>query len=550
MLTLVDSAFPKLSPEELALLRRMAIAEEYADGSFVFEADDQGSDLIVVESGRLNVVNPADDDKLIVTFEPGQFSGDIGLLSRRPLNVSGIAFGNTRVLRVAAEKLSEVLIKIPRLSDKLITAFETRRELFARTDKLGLKVVGPGKCKATMLIREFLHRNFVPFIWYDSETVEGEAVYVALGSPKLPVVDCGGTILVQPDLHELATTARVWQHFADRSMDFVIVGAGPAGITAAVYAASEGLSTLVLDWLGPGGQAGGSSKIENFMGFPAGLSGNDLALRGVIQMLKFGAHLYAPTTIVGLEPAESLGGYHKIRLDCGAIILARAVLIATGMRWRKLEAENASRFERAGVYYACTSVEAVLYDHSDVGVIGGGNSAGQAACYLAECCPDRTVHLFVRSQLGPNMSTYLSDRILAMSNIIVHEETVITAVFGDRLIDAVEIEHRGQSSRLPLSAIFVFIGADPCTDWLPDFIGVDDKGFVVTGADAAKSGKWPLADRDPCALETTVPGILAAGDVRSGSTKRVGFAVGDGSQCVACVHQLFASVPLSVGDGV
>ena len=287
-------------------------------------------------------------------------------------------------------------------------------------------------------------------------------------------------------------------------------------------------------------RSSGSSRIENLFGFPTGLSGNDLSLRGVVQMLKFGAQLYAPVSIAKVQIAEKPGDYHAIILDCGAIVRAKAILIATGMKWHKLEALNADRYERAGIYYACTSVEAILHDNTDVGVIGGGNSAGQAAMYLAECCPGRTVHLFVRHKCGTDMSRYLCDRIFSMPNIQLHEDTVVTAVEGQQFIESVQIEHLGQQSRLSLSALFVFIGAKPSTDWLPDFIERDEKGFILTGASVAKSEKWTLSDREPFPLETTIPGILAAGDARVGSTKRVGFAVGDGSQSVASVHQFLA----------
>lgn len=541
MFTLLDDAFPHLNEEEIDLLSPLAICEEYTDGTYVFKAGDEGADLIVVKSGLLDIVNPADDNKLVVTHEPGHFSGDIDLLTRRPIIVSGIARGKTQILRVRNEKLSELLIKIPRLSEKLIVAFQARRELFVQKHKLGIRVIGPGRCKITTLVREFLHRNFVPFSWFDNQTEEGKRIYLSLGSPpKLPVVDCHGEILTQPTLHELAKAARIWRCFYDTTVDLVVVGAGPAGATAAVYAASEGLSTLVLDWIGPGGQASGSSKIENFIGFPSGISGQDLAMRSVIQMLKFGAQLYAPVEITSIIPSDTTGGYHRLVLDCGATVKAKTVLIATGMYWRKLEADGAERFERAGIYYACTSIEAVLHEHADVGVVGAGNSAGQAAVYLAECCPGRKVHILARGKLGPNMSHYLVERILANPDIVVHEDTIVTAVSGDNSIEKIEINHQGERSKLSLTAIFVFIGADPGASWLPDSIGRDEKGFVLTGAGALQSGKWPLKDRPPSRSETTIPGVLAAGDVRSGSTKRVGFAVGDGSQCVACVHELLS----------
>ena len=293
------------------------------------------------------------------------------------------------------------------------------------------------------------------------------------------------------------------------------------------------------DRLGPGGQAAGSSRIENFIGFPAGLSGMDLATRGVLQMLKFGARMVAPVTVDRLEPAASPADPHRLRLDCGATIDARTVLVATGVCWRKLEAAQADRFEGQGIYYVCTSVEALLYDAQDVAVVGAGNSAGQAVMYLAECCRDRRVHLLVRRELGIGMSQYLVQRIRAAENVVVHEGVEVAAALGGRQMDGVELKDKaGGRSRLACAAVFVFIGAEPSATWLPDAVARDPAGYVLTGADAARSGRWPLKDRDPCPLETTIPGILAAGDIRAGSTKRVGFAVGDGSLAVTCAHRL------------
>jgi thioredoxin reductase (NADPH) len=307
-----------------------------------------------------------------------------------------------------------------------------------------------------------------------------------------------------------------------------------------VYASSEGLSTLLLDRLGPGGQAGASSRIENFIGFPAGLSGADLATRGVLQMLKFGARMIAPVTVQKLTLARSGGDRHVLQLDCGAEIRCRVLLLALGVRWRRLEAEGADRFAGAGTFYACTGVEADLFDKQDVAVVGGGNSAGQAVMFLSECCPTRTVHLLVRSTLGPSMSEYLVERIRSAANVVVHEQAEIEALHGGRLLEAIRVRNYGSGAATQLScaAVFVFIGAEPAADWLPAEIARDAKGFLLTGADVVASGQWPRSDREPCPLETSVPGILAAGDIRAGSVKRVGFAVGDGSLAVACAHRL------------
>ena len=328
----------------------------------------------------------------------------------------------------------------------------------------------------------------------------------------MPVIECSdGRVLVNPTLRVLADAAGIWKHCPSQEVDFAIVGAGPAGIAAAVYAASEGLSTLMLDRLGPGGQAGGSSRIENFIGFPAGLSGAELATRGVLQMLKFGARIVAPVEVERLIPARSAEDLHALRLNCGAEIRCRVILLALGVHWRRLEAAGADRFTGAGIYYACTTVEADIYDGADVAVVGAGNSAGQAVMFLAECCPTRKVHLLIRRTLGPGMSEYLASRVRAAANVVIHEQTEIDAVCGNHGIDEIVLRKNATAlqSRLPCSAVFVFIGADPPADWLPAELARDANGYLLTGSDAVRSGFWPAADRDPCPLETT-------------STRRVG----------------------------
>jgi thioredoxin reductase (NADPH) len=545
-------AFPRLSASDLATLKPLASSCSYEDGQTVFRVGDADLDLFVVESGALEILNPSDENRHVVTHHPGQFAGDIDLLTRRPVLVTGIARGKTRLMRVPSSRLREILNKVPLLSEKLLIAIQERRRLLTNAGVLGLRVVGPGKCRDTMVVREFLFKNFVPFTWYDSVSEQGMKLMANWGSPKKsPVIEFGnGNLLFNPGLRELAQSAGVWRHCPGDSVDLAVIGAGPAGMAAAVYAASEGLSTVVLDRLGPGGQASGSSKIENFIGFPSGLSGAELAMRGVLQMLKFGAKMVAPITVERIDLPSSPNDCHVLHLDCGTTLRAKTVLIAAGVRWRKLEAEGAERFESAGIHYACTSVEAMLYDTQDVAVVGAGNSAGQAAMYLADCCRDRRVHLLVRRRLGPAMSDYLVNRIRSAANITVHEGVEIAAVHGERRMESITLRDFNPDidmptsdpspERLPISAAFVFIGADPGCSWLPESLARDKLGYILTGIDALRSGRWPLKDREPCPLETTVPGVLAAGDIRAGSTKRVGFAVGDGSLAVTCVHKLTA----------
>ena len=541
-----EVAFPRLSAAEFAVLQPLATTQDYLDGETIFRAGQADIDLFVVESGKIDIVNPTNGNRVIATHEPGQFSGDIDLLTGRPVIVSAVARGRSRIWRVPGSHLRALLNRVPSFGEKLMIAFTRRRELLAQLGVLGLRVVGPGRCRETNTVREFLYKNFVPFTWFDPETQEGQKVFQALGSPrKSPVIECGdGRILVNPSLQELARVAGIWRMCPAQQVDFAIVGAGPAGLTAAVYASSEGLSTLVLDRLGPGGQAGSSSRIENFIGFPAGLSGTELATRGVLQMLKFGARLVAPVEVEKLVPARSPTDFHILHLDCGAEIRCRVILLALGVHWRRLEANGAERFTGAGIYYACTTVEADLYDSADVAVVGAGNSAGQAVMFLAECCPTRQVHLLVRRTLGPGMSEYLANRIRAAANVVVHEQTEIDTVHGDRRLEEITLKnHAAAPRRLPCSAVFVFIGAEPSAAWLPADIGRDAQGYLQTGIEALRSGLWPRADRDPCPLETTLPGVLAAGDIRSGSTKRVGFAVGDGSLAVTCAHRLLSIHP-------
>lgn len=533
-------AFPKLSQEDIDVLAQIASCQEFADGEYVFKAGEPTADLFVVREGAIDILNPAENNKLVVTHEVGNFSGDIDILTGRPVLVSGIARGVTRCCRIPNSKLREVLTKVPRLSEKMLVAFQMRRQLLQTLGRLGLCVVGHARCQDTTAIREFLHRNFVPHHFIDVEVDSEDEIAKLNVGDAFPVVRClDNSLLIQPTPRAVAVAAGIWRHCPSQTVDVAIVGAGPAGIAAAVYSASEGLSTLVLDSLGPGGQAGASSSIENFIGFPSGLSGNDLATRGILQMLKFGAQMIAPVVVTRVQPPPKGYGYHSVHLDCGSVIKARAVLIATGVNWRKLDAKNASLYERSGVYYACTAVEALLHDGEDVIVVGAGNSAGQAAMYLSECCPSRQVHMVVRGKFGTSMSDYLSTRIRGTQNITVHESARVTEVHGsDGQIEGVTIAEEGGEVRRAASAVFVFIGSEPSTNWLPDDMARDEKGFILTGMQVINAGKWPLRDREPCPLETSVPGIVAAGDVRSGSTKRVGFAVGDGSQAVSCIHTL------------
>jgi thioredoxin reductase (NADPH) len=534
--------FPTLDADELELVRRDARVQHLADGELAFRAGEADIDFLVVESGGLSVLNPTDGDAVIVTHGPGHFVGDIDLLTRRPVIFSARAEGPTTVLRLPGAKLRHLLNTVPKLSEKVLVAFQVRRQRLGEKGVAGARVIGPAACRETTEAREFLYRNFVPFVWTDTASDDGKRRMAEFGpGTKTPVIDCGpGRILKHPSLHALAECVGIWQGCPTETFDLAVVGAGPAGMSAAVYAASEGLKVCVLDRLGPGGQAAGSSRIENFIGFPSGLTGTDLATRAVLQMYKFGSHLSVPMEVLSLEPGENDDEPHQLRLNCGASLKAFTVLVATGVKWRKLDVPGAARFERAGVYYACTRVEVEGHQGTDVCVVGGGNSAGQAAMYLAEHCAT-VVHVLVRGKnLASSMSEYLAARLRDTPNIRLHFETCVAEVFGDRRITGVDVEPRGggERTRIPCSAVFVFVGSDPHIEWLQDHVATDDKGFVLTGSEMERAGAWPLKDRGPCPLETSIPRVMAAGDVRAGSTKRVGFAVGDGSLACTCTHTL------------
>jgi thioredoxin reductase (NADPH) len=539
--TSTESAFPRLSPEEMQKIRDVAERVVLRPGDFAFRAGDADIDFFVVEQGSLQILNPADGNAEVTVHQPGEFAGDIDLLTRRPVIVSAVARGeSTTLLRIRGEEFHRLLMTVPRLGEKLIVAFTVRRELLKNAGVLGMKVLGPTIDADVTQAREFLLRNFVPFTYYDTETADGQRRLQELGRTDADapvIVSNDGTVLTRPTIQQLADAAGLKHNCPDRVFDLAIVGAGPAGMTAAVYAASEALSTVVLDMLGPGGQAGGSSMIENFIGFPSGLSGTELATRGVLQMLKFGALLLTPVRAQRLEPGPD---YHTLRADDGTVVKARCVLVAAGARWRNLEARNSARFHRAGVYYAATSVEARACTGRPAAVIGGGNSAGQAAMYLSEC--SSKVYMLIRgSGLEKGMSDYLVERIEANPKIEVRTGVEVTETFGDEMLEGLEVldKDSNRRERLDCAAAFVFIGAEPHSGWLPESIARDDNGYVLVGPEAVRSGKWRL-EREPVPLETTLPRVLAAGDVRCGSTKRVAFAVGDAALAVTCVHRLTA----------
>jgi thioredoxin reductase (NADPH) len=537
-------AFPKLNEAEINCLAGLAKVCSFEDGEMIFQAGERGLSLYVVESGEIAIVDESRaEPKTIVVHGPGEFSGDVSLLTDRPAAVSAYARGRCRAYCVSQAELRRVIQEIPELSDKLLEAFQTRRIMLERSGFVGVRVFGHLGDPEVTVIREFFDKNRVPHTWIDAGEAEGQAALESLGvgPDQLPFVACNrGTRSPRPTVTRLAECLGLKRQISTEPFDLVIVGAGPAGLAAAVYGASEGLATIVLDRFGPGGQAGTSSRIENYMGFPAGLSGADLANLGYLQALKFGAELVAPVEVQSMTCERNI---HRLVLDDGQVVRGRTVLIATGASYQRLPVAGCERWDGAGIFYSCTSVHARSCRSGRAAVVGGGNSAGQAVMFLAEHTAGATL-LLRGDNLRKNMSDYLARRIERHEKIEVLRHVEVETVEGDRTITGLRLRdlRHGTIRNLACSALFVFIGARPRTGWMPPSIAVDAKGFILTGADAAKSDRWPLTDREPCTVETTCPGVFAAGDVRSGTTKRVAFAVGDGALAVACAHRVLAEI--------
>ncbi|MDG3002612.1 FAD-dependent oxidoreductase [Paludisphaera mucosa] len=537
-------AFPRLTEAEVAHLADLAELCTFEDGESVFQAGERGVSLYVVESGLIAIVDEsAEESKTVVVHGPGEFTGDVSLLTDRPAVISAYARGATRAYCVGPAELRRVIQEIPDLSDKLLDAFQARRVLLERSGFVGVRVFGRLGDPDLTVIREFFDKNKVPHTWVDVEATDGRTAMEALGVAvdQLPFVSCNrGTRSPRPTVTRLAECLGLKRRIRTEPFDLVIVGAGPAGLAAAVYGASEGLSTILLDRFGPGGQAGTSSRIENYMGFPAGLAGSELANRGYLQALKFGAELVAPVEVRSMTRD---GRMHLLELDDGQVVSGRTVLIATGASYQRLPIDGCERWDGGGIFYSCTSVHARSCREGRAAVVGGGNSAGQAAMYLADHTAGATL-LLRGGDIRKSMSDYLARRIERHEKIEVLRHVEVDAIEGESSLRGVRLRdvREGGVRNLDCTAVFVFIGAQPRTEWLPPDIAVDSKGFIITGADAAQSAKWPLKDREPCVVETTSPGVFAAGDVRSNTTKRVAFAVGDGALAVTCAHRVLSDL--------
>jgi thioredoxin reductase (NADPH) len=535
------SAFPTLDEAQMNQLARVAQAalERFAAGQVLFQAGDRAFHFYVLVSGEVAMVDPAVEPPRVVTVHRrGQFTGEIAHLTGSPAPLSAVARTEVTAHAVSEAGLRELVAGQPELGDIILNALMARRQLLRQCpDFGGLRVIGSRHSADTFRIREFLARNLVLFTSVDLESApDVQELLRRLGvtPADTPVVAGYRLLLRNPSETELAEALGLRRPIQRAVHDLVVVGCGPAGLAAAVYGASEGLDTLVLDRHGPGGQASGTMRIENYLGFPAAVSGLELAERAVVQARKFGARLSIPHRVVGLSFDN---GYQRLHLDGGEAVMTRCLLIATGNEYRRLLAEGCAPFEGRGVFYAATLIEANLCAGAEVVVVGAGNSAGQAAVFLAQ--RSRTVRLLVRGDdLGKSMSAYLAHRIQRTPNIEVLVHTTVARILGNGELSAVEVEDSRTRERriLPASALFSFIGATPRTEWLPAEIERDERQFVRTGPALAGSPHWS-GRRQPFLLETSRPGVFAAGDVRAGSIKRFASAVGEGAMAVQFVHE-------------
>jgi thioredoxin reductase (NADPH) len=535
-------AFPTLNEAQISELARCTTATPklFRDGQTFFTVGDRDFKFFIVKSGEVEIVDHSGDEPKTVTIHrKGQFTGDVSFLTGNPAVVSAVARGDCEVYEVSGDALRRALNQCPAVSDIILQAFMARRQLLHESPNFtGLRVIGSRYSTDTFRVRDFLARNRVLFTWVDVETdpqVELLLKQFGVTEADTPVVACSHMLLLRnPTNRQLADGIGIRQPLEQTVYDLVVVGAGPAGLAAAVYGASEGLRTVVLERTGPGGQAGSSMRIENYLGFPTGLTGSDLANRAILQANKFGARLSVPTPVTRLAFEKA---YSILHLDDGEAVTAKCLLIATGADYRRLGVEGCEQFEGTGVYYAVTLTEAQMCRGAQVVVVGGGNSAGQGAVFLAQHA--RHVLLVIRGDdLHKTMSSYLVRRIEQTANIELHYNTAVHCMNGDGHLASIEIVDNttGQKRTVETPAVFSFIGAVPRTDWLPPEIERDAKGFVLTGTALAQSPHW-TAKRQPFLLETSRPGVFAAGDVRSGSAKRVASAVGEGSMAVQFVHE-------------
>ena len=541
----LDHIFPNLTPAQMARIAAHGRVRAMQRGEVLVEQGDSIVPFFVVKAGEIEIVRPyGSTETLITAHGPSQFTGEVNMLSGRRSMVRMRASQPGEVIELDRERLLALVQTDSELSEIVMRAFILRRVELVAHGLGDVILVGSSHSAATLRIKEFLTRNGHPYAYIDLDRdadVQDLLDRFHVAAADVPVVICRSEVVLRNPTNREIADCLGYNETIDQAhvRDLVIVSAGPSGLAAAVYGASEGLDVLVLETNAPGGQAGSSSRIENYLGFPTGISGQDLAGRAYTQAQKFGAE------VMIAKAATRLGCNRKpysIEVGDGARVAARAVIIATGAEYRRLPLENLSRFEGAGVYYGATFVEAQLCGGEEVVVVGGGNSAGQAAVFLSQTA--RRVHMLVRSSgLAATMSRYLIRRIEENPGIVLRPHTEIVALEGSEHLESMRWRNRqtGEIETHNIGHVFMMTGAAPNTGWLDGCLALDAKGFIKTGADLSpadlSAARWPLA-RAPHLLETSLAGVFAVGDVRGGSVKRVASAVGEGSIAISFVHQV------------
>ena len=540
----IEKIFPKLTPAQIGRISAHGRTRSVQPGDVLIDQGDTSVPFFVVITGEVEIVRPFGADETLITIHGyGEFTGEVNMLSGRQSLIRARATKPGEVIELDHQELLRLVQTDAELSEILMRAFILRRVELIAAGVGDIVLIGSIYSAGTLGIKEFLMRNGHPYSYIDLERdpdVQNLLDSFQILASEIPVLICRGQVVLRNPSNQQIADCLGFNESIDQTQvrDLLVIGAGPSGLAAAVYGASEGLDVVVLETSSPGGQAGSSSKIENYLGFPTGISGQDLAGRAYLQAQKFGAKmLTAKATRIACDHKP-----YVVELENKTRIPARNILIATGVQYRKLPLENLSQFDGAGVYYGATFVEAQLCEGDEVIVVGGGNSAGQAAVFLAQTT--NRVHMLVRSaSLAASMSRYLIRRIEESPNVIVRPHTEIVALEGDNHLDSVRWRNgqTGQTEKHNIRHLFVMTGADPNTGWLNGCIVLDSKGFINTGPDLSSenlsAAGWSLK-RQPYLLETSVPGIFAAGDVRSGSIKRVASAVGEGSTAISFVHNV------------
>lgn len=540
--------FPVLTESQITRVRQVAKLRRVETGDILFQPGDTNPPFFVLVSGSMEIVQPSlSGEQPVAKHDAGEFTGEITMISGRRNLVRGRVTAPGEFLEMTSDGLRSLIAKDADLSEIFMRAFILRRVELIKRNQGSIILLGSMHCANTLRLREFLTRNGQPYTYVDLDKDKGSQELLDRFQVKLeevPVVIChSGVVMRNPSIQKLADCIGFNLNIDEAQVrDLIIVGAGPSGLAAAVYAASEGLDVLVIETISPGGQAGSSSKIENYLGFPTGISGQELANRATTQAEKFGAKMMVAHDVVKLDCSKRP---YKVVLDNGSALAARAIVIATGAQYNKLGLPNLAKFEGQGIYYGATYMEAQLCEAEDIIVVGGGNSAGQAAVYMSQSA--HKVHMLVRSgELSDTMSRYLIRRIEENPAIELHYHTEITALDGGMHVERVTWRDKttGETSTHDIRHIFIMAGASPRTSWLQDCLALDEKGFVLTGRDldVVRNGHtWPLP-RPAQMLETSLPGVFAVGDVRAGNVKRVASAVGEGSIAIHLVHRALAEM--------